>query len=569
MLVYFVHSTAHDATLNEDDIDHKHDIKPNILDVFLSQPECQQTAASTHSHTVPSKVRRFRCTLCPLVFLSLKIKRSHLMEDHKITPFRRRNKPSATVTSSSVGGASATEAVPTTPNVIVPPSTPSSATNPLPSVAKKSPRTESLKKSAKKTRKPEVRESKQAASLTPSSPKATRLSQYLLNYNWSVLRDRLILKACDDVDHSSSDVKLPDLPTESNAYMCMVCYTSFKSVRTFDEHMIIHPAECYTCGREFRHWYNLSIHLKRHLNIKDHACKQCPKRFASRPNLIDHMAMHSTVARLQCKICMRRFRRQSNLILHRKRDHLNIRPRKKDFICWCGEVFHSKAKIAWHRETHDKTPKCCPHCRERFVHRNSLSRHIRISHTDKFVSGSGTEIVECTVCAQKFLKTSLKLHLLTHDLHPSELEFGCTICNKSFTTKWNLKQHKWVHASRSTKPFRCAVCPKAFVRESDYNTHINTHKSIKPYTCDHCGLQFARKYNWLRHTREHEKPKAHKCDDCGKIFHRAYYLKEHRRTHTGERPYECVICGKTSTTKTNHNKHIKIHHARDPLPAET
>jgi hypothetical protein len=30
----------------------------------------------------------------------------------------------------------------------------------------------------------------------------------------------------------------------------------------------------------------------------------------------------------------------------------------------------------------------------------------------------------------------------------------------------------------------------------------------------------------------------------------------------------CTICGKTSATKTNHNKHIKIHHARDPLTAE-
>lgn len=37
---------------------------------------------------------------------------------------------------------------------------------------------------------------------------------------------------------------------------------------------------------------------------------------------------------------------------------------------------------------------------------------------------------------------------------------------------------------------------------------------------------------------------------------------------TLNRPFECIICGKTSTTKTNHNKHVKIHHARDPLTAE-
>lgn len=122
---------------------------------------------------------------------------------------------------------------------------------------------------------------------------------------------------------------------------------------------------------------------------------------------------------------------------------------------------------------------------------------------------------------------------------------------------------------------------------------------------NHCGCQFVRKYNWLRHTREHEKEKRYTCTYCGKKFHRAYYLTEHRRVHSGERPFGefcflsdvelslnflvsrlsiplkkawviivsfsilgCNICGKRSATKTNHNKHIKIHHARDPLTAE-
>lgn len=542
-------------------MDQKPDIKPNILDVFLSQPLCHpNTGASGQLETTQPKVRRFRCSACPLVFLSLKTKRLHLSEVHQINTPIRRMKATATVTSSD-GNVTTSDPL----LIATASSLPSTAATSLPTTEP------NILKDTKTDVKNELVQNNQPSNIDKdarlTARRTSRLNYYLLNYNWTVLRDRIIQQTSD-----GNDDKLPILPTETNTYMCMVCHATFKSVRLFDDHMSIHPSECYTCGREFRHWYNLSIHLKRHLNIKDHQCKQCPKRFVSRTNLMEHMSMHTNEARLQCKICKRRFRRQSNLILHRKRDHLNIRPRKKDYICWCGEVFHTKAKIAWHRETHDKTPKCCPHCRERFIHRNSLSRHIRISHTDLFVPGSGSEMVNCPVCAKKFLKTSLKLHMVTHDPNPETngaLEFACTICNKSFTTKWNLKQHKWVHASRSAKPFRCSFCPKAFIREADFTTHINTHKSIKPYTCDHCGLQFARKYNWLRHTREHEKPKGFKCDDCGKIFHRAYYLKEHKRTHTGERPFECVICGKTSTTKTNHNKHIKIHHARDPLPAET
>lgn len=75
-------------------------------------------------------------------------------------------------------------------------------------------------------------------------------------------------------------------------------------------------------------------------------------------------------------------------------------------------------------------------------------------------------------------------------------------------------------------------------------------------------------YFQVRHTREHETDKKFSCNQCGKTFHRAYYLKEHARSHTNERPFECTICGKTSTTKTNHNKHLKIHHARDVTTTE-
>lgn len=387
-----------------------------------------------------------------------------------------------------------------------------------------------------------------------------RMNRYLLNYNWNILRQRLASQA-----NGGEDVKFPIPPsTSSNSYMCMVCHELFASIKAYDAHMSVHPAECYTCGRLFKHWINLNVHLKRHLNIRDYSCVHCSKKFVLRQNLLEHMNTHTGDTPLQCKICSKRFRRYSNLIQHRNRHHLKLRPKEKDFICYCGAVFHSEAKIAWHRETHDKKPKCCPYCRERFMHRNSLSRHVRLSHTERFSTFNG-ETVECTICNKTYKKSSLKAHVASHT---SKVEFGCNICDKGFTTKWNLKQHKWIHASRSSKPFKCTVCPKAFIREAEYTSHMNTHKSIKPYTCDHCGCQFARKYNWLRHTREHEKPKGFRCNDCGKVFHRAYYLTEHRRSHTGERPFECIICGKTSTTKTNHNKHVKIHHARDPLTAE-
>ncbi|XP_065077083.1 uncharacterized protein LOC135700488 [Ochlerotatus camptorhynchus] len=348
-------------------------------------------------------------------------------------------------------------------------------------------------------------------------------------------------------------------------YVCCTCKQEFDRFKLFNAHLMTHPAECYACGRSFKHWPNFALHIKRHLGIKDHQCRLCGKKFVIKQKLIEHMRVHTGKAPIKCPDCDQHFRRFSNLAQHRNRHHLNKVPCKKDFVCDCGEVFQSKAKMEWHREIHENKPKSCPFCREKFIHKNSLTRHIRLSHTEKYVKlETATEM--CTICNQPYIKTSMKRHMETHT--DERMAFSCTICNKVFSTNWNLKQHRWTHANPTLKPFQCNMCSSGFVREADYITHMNAHKSIRPYTCNHCGCQFIRKYNWIRHTREHETDKNYTCESCGRKFHRKYYLTEHKRIHTGERPFSCNICGKTSSTKTNHNKHIKIHHARDPLTAE-
>lgn len=503
--------------------DRNMDIKPFVGNSICTEKDMLKAKSL-------SKARKYRCPICAQIFTSLKEKRAHLIQMHeyqqgvsvtktaaKAMKFTKIKKPTETITSASC---STLDTTTETASPVI-----------------------ECKKERSETMRP-----------------FTSLNNYLLGYNWQTLKSRPT-----DPGTKDENKKLFEILSAGTNYVCKVCEEQFNSIRAYDMHMTTHPAECYTCGRTFKRWVNFSIHLKRHLNIREHRCIHCPKRFVLRQSMIEHMRIHSNEAPLKCSLCMKRFKRFSNLIQHRNRHHLKLRPQAKDFICSCGEVFHSQAKIAWHRETHDVKPKCCPYCRERFMHKNSLVRHIRLSHTERFHLFK-RDSVECPYCKKKYIKSSLKMHMEQHKT--SRTTYECTICNKTLTTKWNLKQHKWIHASRSSKPFKCSMCTKAFIRESEYISHMNTHKAIKPYTCDHCGCQFARKYNWLRHTREHETLKKFRCDTCGKDFHRAYYLKEHKRIHTGERPFECVICGKTSTTKTNHNKHVKIHHARDPLTAE-
>ncbi|XP_075147329.1 uncharacterized protein LOC142221465 [Haematobia irritans] len=386
-------------------------------------------------------------------------------------------------------------------------------------------------------------------SLTTTTSKLTTLYRMLVTFNLTTLKQSQRMSEFDE-----SHIK-------SSIFFCYVCKHNFNSVKLYDAHLTEHPAECFTCGKKFQRWKNFSLHLKRHLGWKEFGCTVCEKKFVVRSALVEHMRMHSGLSPLKCKICGKHFKRYSNLTQHRKR-HTKQVIRRKEYVCYCGEVLPSKARFLWHKETHDSKPKCCPHCCDRFVHVNSLRRHIRLAHSEKF---DYAEPMECPICKQIFAKASMKAHMATHS---TDTQYDCAICNKSFSTKWNLKIHSWVHANRTAKPFKCEHCPKAFVREVDFKNHMNSHKQIKPYTCEVCGCKFIRKYNYMRHRREHHGNKKYTCDLCKKSFHRHYYLIEHKRIHTGERPFQCTICGKSSTTKTNHNKHLKIHHSRDPFTVE-
>lgn len=354
---------------------------------------------------------------------------------------------------------------------------------------------------------------------------------------------------------------------DGSKFKCMICLQLFVNESDYNNHLKIHPLECTLCGKFFFKRTNLRNHVRRHLGIKPFKCLYCDKTFSTRQKVSEHTNTHTGNAPLKCKECGKSFKRYSNLIQHRKSKHALEKKSIKEYLCQCGEIFHTKKRLEWHKETHNIKPQFCTYCSERFIHTASLTRHIRRAHDKKYLpeNRETEENVECSICYCIFIKSSLKSHM---KLHEGVKPYSCNICEKVFSTKWNLQDHQWTHASRSSKPFKCGQCNSAFHRLSDYKSHIHSHKNLRPYTCNYCGSKFIRKYNCIRHVREHESEKSFICTICSKTFHRRYYLNEHMNIHTGVRPYTCHICGKASSTRSNHNKHIKIHHAREPINTE-
>lgn len=433
-------------------------LKSIMQTVTKQEPSGSDEPCSSNSASLEKKNRVFRCPECSKIFLKLKARNRHMEQMHPNFQKTKKLKIPPTATQTSKPESSSSSLFASSSSLIgqwKPTSTVTSSQEQEVKVL-------SIIKSEPST---------SAAVLVKNE-----MNRMLISTTGSIKMemDRLLLEPST----STSASHIPTLGLKiKRTYMCAKCNEPFRTLKLLDKHFQIHPAECTLCQKTFNSWNTFSLHLKHHLNIRVHACRFCPKRFVQRQRLVEHERVHTGSMPIKCPNCDERFRRYSNMLHHRARVHLNKKPKQEDFVCDCGEIFPTKAKLEWHQETHENKPKPCPYCRERFTHRNSLTRHIRLSHTDKYEFAQ-KKAVNCPVCNMTYLPSSIKAHMATHQL--TNKEYSCSICNKMFSTKWNLKQHHWTHANRSTKPFQCTVCPSAFVRETDYTTHMNAHRSIKP-----------------------------------------------------------------------------------------
>jgi len=130
------------------------------------------------------------------------------------------------------------------------------------------------------------------------------------------------------------------------------------------------------------------------------------------------------------------------------------------------------------------------------------------------------------------------------------------VCNKRFSTRHNLRDHKVVHLEG--RPASCDICGKTFKSTKRLSLHKRIHSEEKPYTCDQCGKTFRTGSDLSIHLKSHSG--GYKCELCPQYSFAALRgLNDHKMIHTGERPYECDVCQKKFITSSALKSHKKVH----------
>ncbi|KAJ8922311.1 hypothetical protein NQ315_004253 [Exocentrus adspersus] len=216
--------------------------------------------------------------------------------------------------------------------------------------------------------------------------------------------------------------------TTKEGFKCDQCQRICATKKLLKKHLLIHTQErtfpCETCGKLFRHKYEVTAHQRSH----------------NKPTF-------------QCDICSRMFIHKSHLNVHRKK-HLG------EYTAFCEECqigFVTLTSFKTHRNVyHDNLQLICDNCGAALSSLSSLKEH-KLTHDPNY--GKERSHV-CDICGKSYLTSrNLRCHM---KIHSKICAYKCNICGKSVSSKSILETHQKMHTGE-------------FTTKSHLMTHYKTH----------------------------------------------------------------------------------------------
>uniref|UniRef100_A0A8C6V5L3 Zinc finger protein 710 n=1 Tax=Neogobius melanostomus TaxID=47308 RepID=A0A8C6V5L3_9GOBI len=195
-----------------------------------------------------------------------------------------------------------------------------------------------------------------------------------------------------------------------------------------------------------------------------------------------------------------------------------------------------------------------------------LDINIQIDESYCVDVGDGLKRWKCRMCDKSYTsKYNLVTHILGHNgikPHPSHLQthllthqgtrpHKCTVCKKGFTQTSHLKRHMLQHTD--VKPYSCRFCRRGFAYPSELRAHEVKHERGRCHVCSQCNMEFPTYAHLKRHQTSHEGPHTFQCTECNKSFAYRSQLQNHILKHQSPRPYTCSQCGL---------EFVQLHHLR-------
>uniref|UniRef100_A0A8C5H7B2 Zinc finger protein 710 n=1 Tax=Gouania willdenowi TaxID=441366 RepID=A0A8C5H7B2_GOUWI len=188
----------------------------------------------------------------------------------------------------------------------------------------------------------------------------------------------------------------------------------------------------------------------------------------------------------------------------------------------------------------------------RMCEKSYTSKYNLVTH---ILGHNGIKPHGCQLCGKLFKQLShLHTHLLTHQgMRPHK----CQVCHKAFTQTSHLKRHMMQHSE--VKPYSCGVCSRGFAYPSELRAHELKHEKGQENVCVECGLDFPTLTQLKRHLTVHRGPTLYRCTECQKTFQYPSQLQNHMMKHKDIRPYICSECGMEFIQSHHLKQHTLTH----------
>lgn len=201
----------------------------------------------------------------------------------------------------------------------------------------------------------------------------------------------------------------------------------------------------------------------------------------------------------------------------------------------------------------------CSDCGESFMDKKEYLKHVKLVHRKKNAKKACNAAKSCPICGINLYNSQALRNHISRIHEEKEMKFKCELCDKSYFSKSELKQHGAVHCK--DKNFTCEECGKNFAAKHHLVRHSKTHFGLKPFECDICHKQLADKTGFIAHVRNHRGERPFACTFCDKTYTIRRHLTTHLKIHSSARPFVCQVegCSKTFRSRSNFRMHKDTH----------